>query len=59
MPGSFVGVADYGAFVVAILVFLWIPGSGKLALITFTSKGGIAGKKAEALLISPSRNDNQ
>jgi threonine/homoserine/homoserine lactone efflux protein len=43
MPGSFVGVADYGAFVVAILVFLAIPGPGNLALITSTSKGGISG----------------
>lgn len=43
MPGSFVGIADYGAFVVAILVFLAIPGPGNLALITSTSKGGIAG----------------
>jgi threonine/homoserine/homoserine lactone efflux protein len=37
------GVADYGAFVAAILVFLAIPGPGNLALITSTSKGGIAG----------------
>ena len=43
MPGSFVGVADYGAFVVATLVFLAIPGPGNLALITSTGKGGIAG----------------
>lgn len=43
MPGSFVGVADYGAFVVAILVFLAIPGPGNLALITSTGKGGIPG----------------
>ena len=43
MLGSFVGVADYGAFVVAIIVFLLIPGPGNLALITSTSKGGIAG----------------
>lgn len=43
MPGSFVGVADYGAFVVAVLVFLAIPGPGNLALITSTSKGGIPG----------------
>lgn len=35
------GVADYGAFVVAILVFLAIPGPGNLALITSTGKGGI------------------
>jgi threonine/homoserine/homoserine lactone efflux protein len=37
------GVADYGAFVAAILIFLAIPGPGNLALITSTSKGGIAG----------------
>ncbi|HYW55547.1 MAG TPA: LysE family transporter [Polaromonas sp.] len=43
MLGSFVGVADYGAFVVAIIVFLLIPGPGNLALITSTSKGGISG----------------
>jgi threonine/homoserine/homoserine lactone efflux protein len=43
MPGSFVGVADYGAFVLAIIVFLLIPGPGNLALITSTGKGGIAG----------------
>ncbi len=43
MPGSFVGVADYGAFVVAALVFLAIPGPGNLALITSTTKGGIPG----------------
>ena len=43
MPGSFVGVADYGAFIVATLVFLAIPGPGNLALITSTGKGGIAG----------------
>jgi leucine efflux protein len=37
------GVADYGAFVAAILIFLAIPGPGNLALITSTGKGGIAG----------------
>jgi threonine/homoserine/homoserine lactone efflux protein len=37
------GVADYGAFVVAIIVFLAIPGPGNLALITSTGKGGVAG----------------
>ena len=36
-------VADYGAFVAAILIFLAIPGPGNLALITSTSKGGIRG----------------
>jgi threonine/homoserine/homoserine lactone efflux protein len=37
------GIADYGAFVAAILLFLAIPGPGNLALITSTSKGGIRG----------------
>ncbi|QFZ82505.1 MULTISPECIES: LysE family transporter [Variovorax] len=37
------GIADYGAFVAAIVVFLLIPGPGNLALITSTSKGGIRG----------------
>jgi len=37
------GIADYGAFVVAIILFLLIPGPGNLALITSTSKGGIWG----------------
>ena len=37
------GIADYGAFVVAIIVFLAIPGPGNLALITSTGKGGVRG----------------
>ena len=37
------GVADYGAFVAAIIIFLAIPGPGNLALITSTGKGGVAG----------------
>ena len=37
------GVADYGAFVVTILIFLLIPGPGNLALMTSTSKGGVRG----------------
>lgn len=37
------GVADYAAFVVAVLVFLAIPGPGNLALITSTAKGGVRG----------------
>ena len=40
------GVADYGAFVAAIIIFLAIPGPGNLALITSTGKGGIAGGMA-------------
>lgn len=43
MAGSFFGIADYASFCVAIIVFLLIPGPGNLALITSTSKGGIAG----------------
>lgn len=39
----FFGISDYGAFVAAIVVFLAIPGPGNLALITSTSKGGVAG----------------
>ncbi|MCW5670581.1 MAG: LysE family translocator [Hydrogenophaga sp.] len=37
------GIADYGAFVAAIVLFLLIPGPGNLALITSTSKGGVRG----------------
>jgi threonine/homoserine/homoserine lactone efflux protein len=43
------GVADYGAFVAAIIIFLAIPGPGNLALITSTSKGGVAGGLAATL----------
>ena len=43
------GVADYGAFVAAIIIFLAIPGPGNLALITSTSKGGIAGGLAATM----------
>jgi len=43
------GVADYGAFVVAVIVFLAIPGPGNLALITSTSKGGLVGGLAATL----------
>jgi leucine efflux protein len=43
------GVADYGAFVAAIVIFLAIPGPGNLALITSTGKGGIRGGLAATL----------
>jgi leucine efflux protein len=43
------GVADYGAFVAAILIFLAIPGPGNLALITSTGKGGVRGGLAATL----------
>src|SRR5256885_910189 len=38
---SMFGISDFSAFVVAILLFLLIPGPGNLALITSTGKGGI------------------
>ena len=43
VAGNVVGIADYGAFVAAIILFLAIPGPGNLALITSTGKGGILG----------------
>lgn len=35
------GIADYWAFVAAVLVFLMLPGPGTFALLTSTSKGGL------------------
>jgi leucine efflux protein len=35
------GIADYPAFVLAVIVFLAIPGPGNLALLTSTAKGGL------------------
>ena len=46
---SMFGVADYWAFVVAVIVFLAIPGVGNLAIITSTSKGRIVGGLAATL----------
>jgi leucine efflux protein len=43
------GIADYGAFVAAIVLFLAIPGPGNLALVTSTSKGGVRGGLAATL----------
>lgn len=37
------GIADYWAFVAAVIVFLAIPGVGNLAIITSTSKGRVVG----------------
>ncbi len=43
------GIADYGEFVVAIIVFLAIPGPGNLALLTATGKGGVRSGMAATL----------
>jgi len=43
------GVADYWAFVLAVVVFLAIPGVGNLAIITSTGKGGVMGGLAATL----------
>ena len=46
------GMADYGAFCAAILLFLALPGPGTFALLTSTAKGGFrAGAAATAGLI--------
>jgi leucine efflux protein len=37
------GIADYGSFVAAIVLFLLIPGPGNLALITSTTQGRLWG----------------
>jgi threonine/homoserine/homoserine lactone efflux protein len=42
-------IADYPSFVVAVIVFLLIPGPGNLALITSTSQGGRRGGLAATL----------
>ncbi|MEO6363937.1 MAG: LysE family translocator [Caldimonas sp.] len=42
-------IADYPSFVVAVVVFLMIPGPGNLALITSTSKGRMSGGLAATL----------
>ena len=43
------GITDYGAFLVAILLFLFLPGPGNLALLSATGKGGIRGGLGAAL----------
>lgn len=46
------GIADYGAFCAAVLVFLALPGPGTFALLTSTAQGGPrAGAAAVAGLI--------
>jgi len=43
------GVADFGAFCAAILLFLALPGPGTFALLTATGKGGFRGGAAATL----------
>lgn len=43
------GITDYPAYVVAVLVFLAIPGPGNLALLSSTAKGGLKGGLASTL----------
>lgn len=43
------GVTDYGAFVIAFIILLAIPGPGNFALITATGKGGIKAGLAATL----------
>jgi leucine efflux protein len=43
------GIADYGAFCAAILVFLALPGPGTFALLTSTGKGGLRAGAAATL----------
>jgi len=42
-PAAMVAIADYPSFVIAVIVFLMIPGPGNLALVTSTGKGGVRG----------------
>ncbi len=43
------GIADFGAFCAAILLFLALPGPGTFALLTATGKGGRRGGAAATL----------
>ena len=43
------GITDYPAFVLAVIVFLAIPGPGNLALLTSTAKGGLRAGLAATL----------
>ena len=43
------GIADFGAFCAAILLFLALPGPGTFALLTSTGKGGLRAGAAATL----------
>ena len=46
---AMVAIADYPSFLIAVIVFLMIPGPGNLALVTSTGKGGLSGGLAATL----------
>jgi len=43
------GISDYGAFIAAFVLLLFLPGPGNLALISSASKGGMVGGLASVL----------
>ena len=43
------GISDYGAFVAAFVLLLFLPGPGTLALITSTTQGGMRGGVASVV----------
>ncbi|MEK8046784.1 LysE family transporter [Ideonella margarita] len=47
--GPFMGIADYGTYCAAILLFLALPGPGTFALLTSTAKGGFKAGAAATL----------
>jgi leucine efflux protein len=47
--GPFMGIADYGTYCAAILLFLALPGPGTFALLTSTAKGGLRAGAAATL----------
>lgn len=47
--GPFMGIADYGTYCAAILLFLVLPGPGTFALLTSTGKGGFRAGAAATL----------
>jgi leucine efflux protein len=49
MEISMFGIADYGAFCAAILIFLALPGPGTFTLLTSTGKGGLRAGAAATL----------
>ena len=49
MLSNVLGIADYGAFVLAVWLFLMVPGPGNLAIIASTGHGGMRGGLAATL----------